>query len=522
MSRITIDEALQRVRTLELEGQPIGMRRAKGSKEGSSSTNNVTFDRTYGSDDQLYMFRNGNGGIITTAEGNAVPIIGEAQEANYSEELPPNLEDYLSATCKEIDGYWNSADPVADGDGGLGGEQEDAGDPTSDEDNTTYVAPLVDAKWGQGAPFSDRLSVKARFVNGYYTPIVGCPAIALAQIIYYWGVQGYKLNNVRYFVGCDDVPAYKFSKEKNSGTGTSITKTIGNLPRLIVFNYAKLKRTYGKASDASAEGKAVSELLEYVSKCIKSKYADHSSNTYARDSTNNVITVIENNKTKQVKNSYYNNGTSANPSTIIPGLKLLHLYKEGTTGVYVPYGDTHFYDTMTQSQYSAVWNAGANNVTEENFNNFRNVLKNELIAGRPVLLQAFEPGTNPMGHMFICEGYDSNHNSNGEMFYFNFGWRGSSDGWYVLNSITPPKTGGNYNFVKRFMAIIGIQPDMQSVFGDINGDMLVNEDDIEEWYNIFMGMSSMSRDKADFNNDGSLSVTDLSILGEIIARIRRE
>ena len=81
-------------------------------------------------------------------------------------------------------------------------------------------------------------------------------------------------------------------------------------------------------------------------------------------------------------------------------------------------------------------------------------LKNELDASRPVLYGGYGPGT---GHGFVCDGY----NDIG-LFHFNWGWGGSSDGWFALNALNPGSlgtgggTGGGYNSSQ--FAIIGIRP----------------------------------------------------------------
>ncbi len=72
-------------------------------------------------------------------------------------------------------------------------------------------------------------------------------------------------------------------------------------------------------------------------------------------------------------------------------------------------------------------------------------LKQELDASRPILYA----GSGTGGHAFVCDGYD-----NSDMFHFNWGWNGGSDGYFALSSLTP----GNYNFSYDQNAVINIQP----------------------------------------------------------------
>ena len=85
--------------------------------------------------------------------------------------------------------------------------------------------------------------------------------------------------------------------------------------------------------------------------------------------------------------------------------------------------------------------------------NWKNLVKAELDAGRP--LQYRGQGTGG-GHSFICCGYDSD-----DKFYFNWGWSGSNDGFYALNSLVPGSGGsggGSYSFTDYQAALFGIQP----------------------------------------------------------------
>ena len=101
------------------------------------------------------------------------------------------------------------------------------------------------------------------------------------------------------------------------------------------------------------------------------------------------------------------------------------------------------YDNNTRyvdgSQYSAdAWDA---------------LLYNELAEGRPFYLA----GANAEGgHAFVCHGYDGNH-----CFRINWGWGGSSDGWFLLTTLNPSSQGiggssGGYSDYPE--AILGSQP----------------------------------------------------------------
>ena len=91
----------------------------------------------------------------------------------------------------------------------------------------------------------------------------------------------------------------------------------------------------------------------------------------------------------------------------------------------------------------------------------------------PVVYTGDSPST---GHAFVCDGYDGNGN-----FHFNWGWSGTSDGYYPLDALNPGKQGtggsnfGGFNFSQSIIGNIvpdrtgtpTIDPELQfSLFGN--------------------------------------------------------
>jgi hypothetical protein len=103
-----------------------------------------------------------------------------------------------------------------------------------------------------------------------------------------------------------------------------------------------------------------------------------------------------------------------------------------------------------------------------------NLLKTEIRANRPVYYAGNGGGG---GHAFVCDGYDTD-----DLFHFNWGWGGSSDGYFELSALNPKSLGigggaGGYN--RNQDIITGIQPNAGS-----------NEQDV-----IQLGLSTVSADK---------------------------
>ena len=64
---------------------------------------------------------------------------------------------------------------------------------------------------------------------------------------------------------------------------------------------------------------------------------------------------------------------------------------------------------------------------EFSLEDWQDMLKESFDIGWPVYYSGFN---NSGGHAFVCDGYDDN-----DLFHFNWGWGGSSDGWFVIDEI---------------------------------------------------------------------------------------
>ncbi len=79
------------------------------------------------------------------------------------------------------------------------------------------------------------------------------------------------------------------------------------------------------------------------------------------------------------------------------------------------------------------------------------MLKSQLNARKPVLYRGQGDGG---GHAFVCDGYDANN-----FFHFNWGWGGSSDGYFAVTSLNP---GAYYDFTSYQGAVYDIIAPNQS------------------------------------------------------------
>lgn len=109
---------------------------------------------------------------------------------------------------------------------------------------------------------------------------------------------------------------------------------------------------------------------------------------------------------------------------------------------------------------------------------WNNMLKNELLAGRPVLYAGYDydsiVGVNS-GHAFVCDGLDNTIGIGSEMFFhFNWGWGGLYDGYFTTDYLVPAGGGIGTNATNNFsygqIVLVGVEPDsmaMKVIPGDI-------------------------------------------------------
>lgn len=78
----------------------------------------------------------------------------------------------------------------------------------------------------------------------------------------------------------------------------------------------------------------------------------------------------------------------------------------------------------------------------------------EVSEGRPVYISG---ANSEAGHAFVCDGYDGQRR-----YHINWGWGGTSDGYYYLSNLTPGEqgiggSGDGYNAYRE--VIVGIEPE---------------------------------------------------------------
>jgi len=135
------------------------------------------------------------------------------------------------------------------------------------------------------------------------------------------------------------------------------------------------------------------------------------------------------------------------------------LAENGGSGAYViNYG----YDNVPCSQEALVdyfgYDAGIKGLERVHFSpsTWISKLKTELDEGRPILYTGYGGAG---GHAFVFDGYDDGDNE--VFFHINWGWSGNSNGYFVINDLSPDALGvggGGGNFNDGQEALINIKP----------------------------------------------------------------
>ena len=189
-----------------------------------------------------YVFNlSGDGGFVVVSGDDSVePILGYADEGNIDlENLPDGLRYLLNSYAEEIKSQ------VAD---------------TAARTSVirTSVAPLVQTRWNQNAPFNNNCPIIDQDSTRAAT---GCVATAMAQLMKYWNWPQ---------SACQGIPGYAI----NNG----VVGEMDSLPPT-TFDWNNMLSIYDENSPEAANA-AVATLMEYCGNSICMRY-NRSSSSYA-------------------------------------------------------------------------------------------------------------------------------------------------------------------------------------------------------------------------------------------------
>ena len=243
MARITPSEALQRASSVQHQGMRLAAPKAKKKAVPTEYVRSL--------DDSVFLFRKGTQGLILPAFDEVTPILGEAEQADFTTELPPHVQAWLAGYAEEME--WAEKRQLV-----LLDDEKDEDKPTADEPKKD-VPYLVKTKWGQSAPFNNKLVFDGKIM------LVGCPAVMVGQLMHYWGTKGYRR-------GCTATPKYQYKG------GPVIPAT----EALMKFDYVNLPLT---KTCTAVQKEAVSTMLQKIGYAFLTEYGESASGAYVTDIT---------------------------------------------------------------------------------------------------------------------------------------------------------------------------------------------------------------------------------------------
>ncbi|MBO4803323.1 MAG: C10 family peptidase [Muribaculaceae bacterium] len=216
--------------------------------------------------------------------------------------------------------------------------------------------------------------------------LTGCPATSAAMVFHFWKYPDYET---------PEVPGYRCELTTSYWGGASYVNVAALPP--VTFDWDHMRDSYS-GNYSTTEATAVATLMRYVGQ------AEHMA--YGVDGS----------------------GVDADSVSLIANAFKLFGYDEETVRVVKK---TSAYSGGTTLYTDAEWAA---------------LMQDELAEGRPIVFCAISGGWFGGGHAFNVDGYNASTNK----YHINFGWSGTSNNYYALNSFD------GYNQYQQM--VIGIQP----------------------------------------------------------------
>lgn len=232
----------------------------------------------------VYMFNYGEKGYVVVAASDAVnPIVAYSTEGRLdADNMPPSFLNWMTMRADEVSYAQNNAEEVQ-ADAAVEAEWnrlQDGQLPYFGSNKAVKI--LVTSKWSQENPYNKYCPVVSHNGSNYRAP-VGCVALAMAQIMYYWkypstglGSSSYKASkpNQTLTVNYGD-SYYDFASMKDSvllsGSGRTSTSSINAIALLCYHAGVSVEMDY----DWDGSGVASSITCRYTARALKNyfKYA---------------------------------------------------------------------------------------------------------------------------------------------------------------------------------------------------------------------------------------------------------
>jgi len=252
-----------------VKANPIDVFTAIGVVLKFMNTDNLRLVKTYFTTNSVpafYVFNAENGFVIISAEDFETPVIGYSNEGVFDEnKVPFQMREYLNDFVVNIQ-YGIENHVVADEKTQRKWHLAKTGGRLNDSKILKEVSPMLTAHWAQGCYYNAMCPADTNGVCGH--AVVGCVAVAMAQIMHYYGYPQKGSGNHSY--------------STNYGI---ISADFGNA----FYDWINMPDSLSHNSSAT-EIDAVSQLLYHCGVAVDMGYSANGSGA----SSNNVIVALKN------------------------------------------------------------------------------------------------------------------------------------------------------------------------------------------------------------------------------------
>lgn len=241
--------------SLTLTARPVGLETAQAIVIKFMDTNDLQLVSTFKTDKNtaaLYIFNTVDGFVIISADDCETPFVAYSREGRFDpNNVPVQMETYLQDFVSRIE-YGIENQIVADEVTAKQWELAKTTGQLNEQKNTKSVAPLLTELWHQGCLYN---SLCPTMQGPCDHTEVGCVAVAMGQIMHYWGY-----------------PAKGWGSHSYTNAGETLSADFGNT----VYDWEHMPDSLTESS-TEAEIEAVATLLYHCGVAVEMNYSPNGS-----------------------------------------------------------------------------------------------------------------------------------------------------------------------------------------------------------------------------------------------------
>ena len=241
------------------KARPIDMETAKTIASKFMETKDIQLSTTYLTAKNVpafHIFNTDNGFVIVAADDGVPPIIGYSTEGRFDpNDIPIQMEDYLLEMASTIQ-YCMDHPMVLN-------------EKPFDDRNSQTIGPLLRDKWHQGCYYNSLCPTFANAPCGHAE--VGCAAVAMGQIMHYWGYpstgwgsHSYTISGYPHLIDFGNTH-YDWDHMPDSLTESSSATEIEAVATLLFHCGVSIDMSYGADGSYANSAKTSDALARYFS-----------------------------------------------------------------------------------------------------------------------------------------------------------------------------------------------------------------------------------------------------------------